>query len=441
MSTLNSKSHSTGVALFLSLILLLVMTLIGVTIMSSSNLQERMAGSQKRVTDSSFAAESAIAAHLEWLLGAGVSGISTRWGSQNWPNQNLTAIGGDAFFQSLAWTSSDGISDCAFPDHNICRLRVEGVTRAGNATLSRTFLDSEFEFSLSESPLGGSADILCGGNFHANVMRLRNVRAHCDSPTSVVSNSGRGSSWLENSTITSNGTENVNINSVTNSTVSGDAGIDDMPVPPISQWIQDRFFEQAKPSNAITEGQYVTFGQYQYSPIDGFVLAGESAQSPIVNAVADRGPLGSSANCPASGTTCNFSDTTVIEQGGVLFCDGNVVFDGGGARPLGDLTVIATCDIEHNGALTASGSNGINFYAGRNMTFNGASSPYVGRFFLGGNVTFNGNSFEIMGQIIAEGDIQQNGQLTFIGAQERGGGADTMVEVDLRLLSWRQRWQ
>ena len=75
------------------------------------------------------------------------------------------------------------------------------------------------------------------------------------------------------------------------------------------------------------------------------------------------------------------------------------------------------------------------------MEFNGASFPYVGRFFSGGNVTFNGRSFEITGQIIAEGNIQQNGILTFNGEWEGGGGADTLVEVDLRLLSWRHRWQ
>ena len=435
MKTFKSKYYSAGVALFLSLILLLVMTLIGVAIMSSSSLQERMAGSQKRVVDSSFAAEAAIAGHLEWLLAAGPSGISTRWGSQNWPNQSFTSLGDSSFYRALAWTGADGTSVCAFPSDNICRLRVEGATRVANASLSQTFLDAEFEFSLSETPLGGLSDILCGGNFHANNMRFTNVRAHCDSSTSHVSNSGggRGASWLVNSTITSNGTEGINIQSQTDSTVTGSAGIKDMPVPLISDWVQVGFFNQAK------SGDTIQFGKYQYSPIDGFVLTEQSQASPIVNE--DRGPLGVAANCPASGTTCNFSDSTVIEEGGVLFCDGTAVFDGGGASPLKDLTVIATCDIVHNGALTASGTNSINFYSGRNMEFNGASFPYVGRFFSGGNVTFNGRSFEITGQIIAEGNIQQNGILTFNGEWEGGGGADTLVEVDLRLLSWRHRWQ
>ena len=445
-----------GVALFVSMVLLLIMTLIGVAIMSGSQLQERMAGNQKRVVDATSASEVGVAAHLDWLLENGTAGILGRWNSI--PGDALTRVSGTeedtgTFFRVLGWRAGDIANEnCQYPAHDQCVLQVEGQTRA-NGMLARSRIDARFRYSVDEVPLAGYADILCGDALDVNTMKFTSVRAHCDGDDSLIRSVARGAGYLIDSTLTSNGDEDVRIldRLREDSEAVGDANVSDMPVPPIEAFVRynlqngtdESFFAQAQRDDEIRFGQYDI--SYDADGVAQWTSVGQSAPYGLTEKQGrndlDMGP----ANCEAAKGSadhpvCNFSQEN-IGDGGVLFCDGSIDFDGGGASPLENLTVISTCDITHNGRLTVTESSGdIVFYAGRDMTFNGASGPFVGRFFSGGDVDFNGNT-EMTGQLIAEGSVAQNGQLTFLGVWEGGGWADTLVEVDLQMLAWRQLWQ
>jgi len=62
-----TRALQEGGVLIISLIILLVMTLLGVSAMTGSGLQERMVGNQKRMIQASMAAESGAILALQWL--------------------------------------------------------------------------------------------------------------------------------------------------------------------------------------------------------------------------------------------------------------------------------------------------------------------------------------------------------------------------------------
>jgi len=62
-----TRALQEGGVLIISLIILLVMTLLGVSAMTGSDLQERMVGNQKRMIQASMAAESGAILALQWL--------------------------------------------------------------------------------------------------------------------------------------------------------------------------------------------------------------------------------------------------------------------------------------------------------------------------------------------------------------------------------------
>lgn len=64
---MKTRALQEGGVLIISLIILLVMTLLGVSAMTGSDLQERMVGNQKRMIQASMAAESGAILALQWL--------------------------------------------------------------------------------------------------------------------------------------------------------------------------------------------------------------------------------------------------------------------------------------------------------------------------------------------------------------------------------------
>ena len=438
-----------GVALFLSLVLLIVLTLVAVGIMSNTVMQERMAGNQKRIADASMAAEAAIAQHLEWLRG----GVQTRWGSVEPPHLGAwSAFGDNSRFMIESWSDADDLereNACA-PGMTRCVVSVRGESVAGqSAALARTRLEAEFIFGQTTGP--ESADILCGENLNLSRVRFRNTLAHCDGATSVVATSGEGAGQnsLINSVVTSRHTASVPVQA--RNCVDCDVkGNSTGPAPPPIElrvrgdWEGNSFFEVVKSSAPSPDVAFFV--------VDSDYNAGaEIGKVQVANDVESMGSLDSVAECGASNVhTCDFTGLASSTEPKVLFCNGNANFGGGGSNPISNLTVIATCDITHNGrasqALREDGEREINnvFYAGRNMTFNGRttgndSELFGGRFFAGGDIEFNGN-VDVEGQVVAEGSITANGWLTFLGANLLGGGMDDVVERVLFMSSWRQRW-
>lgn len=64
---MKTRALQEGGVLIISLIILLVMTLLGVSAMTGSDLQERMVGNQKRMIQASMAAESKKKGEKEFL--------------------------------------------------------------------------------------------------------------------------------------------------------------------------------------------------------------------------------------------------------------------------------------------------------------------------------------------------------------------------------------
>jgi len=125
-------SQQRGLALIMSLVILLVLTLLGVTSMNTSNLQTLMtSNSQYQTTalntaeDVTRTAEAAVEAHVAG--GAQPAGYSVMVGSGKdfssyaWPNAEVASVGSSKYVieyagetalnsSSLAWRQSQGIS-------------------------------------------------------------------------------------------------------------------------------------------------------------------------------------------------------------------------------------------------------------------------------------------------------------------------------------------
>ena len=458
MKTLTLRRKYRGVALFLSLVLLVVLTLIAVTIMSNTAIQERMSGNQKRVADAGMAAEAAIASHLAWLS----QDLAANWAQVPAQVGLAQEFGGASRFFINSWRSEgDPANNCSSSDDR-CVVSATGESVAAGTALARVNLEAEFIFDIFSDPIGGGADILCGGDLDMRRVRFTNVYAHCDDEDSSVSTVGQGTGQnrLVNSRVTSRGTASVPVsegNCVDRCSVEGNYQ-DGPGVPTIGERVRgdwgdsQSFFDTVKRTSPPS---------IEFYNVDSDFVPGETAVSrvsldPAVLTPGTGAYMGDMTNIAVCGSTgvrtCDFSDLTASDEPRVLFCNGNVNFGGGGANPISNLTVIATCDITHNGRAQQGGAGEVNnvFYAGGDMIFNGRTGgqannnpdlaeAFEGRFFAGGNATFNGNA-TITGQLMTEGDITTNGWLTFFGARSLGGGVDSSEEQKLVMTLWRQRW-
>lgn len=442
---LNIPRRSRGIALVVALIILLVLTLLGVAMLNSSNLQERMSGNQKRIADSSMAAEGALQEHIGWLRTAPLQ----RWAAVH-PDQGQFVNYGFAATSRFiidSWDSfgSSPATPCTNSDSR-CVLNVRGQSFAGQEVLAQTRLRAIVRYFTGTTPLGGDKDIWTSGDIRVNGNAfLTNTYAHADAGVSEVTITG-GNTTLTESRVTTNGTANINLDQddtkrcIDCSILDASDGFNEsMPPPDFYLRIQE-WRKEVEARETVTFAEIADDGTFPLFDPDG--TGGVSIANDIT-AYGGKEFVG----CESAQTFT--LDTSGLQDGGVYFVNGNVDIQGGANTTLDNVTVIATCNMTHNGALRQTGGataeiNNV-FYAGGDMTFNGSTgqppgTEFQGRFFGGGDMTQNGRSL-LTGQIIINGDLTLNGTFNFTGANSLGGGSDTSIgDGRVVLLDWGQVW-
>jgi len=109
-------SKQRGAALIVSLIILLVMTLIGVTSMQTTVMQEKMAGNSRDLSTAFQAAEAAARAGEVWLAGltampdpticAPISGACALWNANEGATALFTTTGASGYTDNGLWASA-----------------------------------------------------------------------------------------------------------------------------------------------------------------------------------------------------------------------------------------------------------------------------------------------------------------------------------------------
>ncbi|NDY94268.1 pilus assembly PilX family protein [Wenzhouxiangella limi] len=438
---------SKGVALVIALIILVVLTVLGVAMLNSSSLQERMSGNQKRIAESSMAAEGALQEHIGWLR----ADPDANWGAVHPSLSTFVSYGAgpNSRFIIDSWQSfTSPASSCSSVDSR-CILNVRGQSFSGQDVLAETQLRAIVRYDSSLIPLGGDKDIWTNGTIRINGNAyLTNTYIHSDGNLEEVRITG-GNTILTNSRVTANGTTNINLDPdgdtdrCIDCAIIEDAGLV-LPPPNFVDRIETWRNEVDTDVAAGGVGE-VTFTEINDQGVFEPYPFGSADAVPISNDINNFGGT-ASVNCNSASTYS--LDLSNYSAGDVVFVNGNVSISGGGGNStFENMTVIATCDMEHNGAIRQGGGGEVNnvFYAGGDMTFNGSTgndpdTPFDGRFFAGGDMTQNGNSV-LSGQIIMNGDLRLNGSFTFVGASSLGGGADTSTGTgEVVLLDWGQVW-
>lgn len=447
-----ARTH--GLALVMALFVLLVMTFLGVAMLNSAGMQERMAGNQKRIAESSMAAEAGMQGHFSWLA----EDPENNWHAPraDRPNNSTTPdefgyVGGDggsplgryyvedwASFADYDRDPTTASDDCG-PSDDTCVLTVIGESVGGTEVFAQTRLRAIMEYFPDTEPLGGAKDIWAGQNIRINGnAQLVNTYMHSNGGVSEDDgnvNITGGRTTLEQSRITANGDADIKLDPDSDSdqdrcvecSITGDAGIEEPP-PDISKRILDW----------LSDGT-VTFGEFdaetgEFNDTDSEVTTETSGVIPS-----------ETANCSE---TFSFNETD-LSSGEVYFVNGNVDISTSGTTDFQNVTIISTCEMTHNGALRQGGGSGeVNnvFYSAGDMVFNGATrgndpaTPFEGRFFSGGSMTQNGKS-TLTGQIIIEESLALNGEFSFTGANSLGGIVDSQEGSGrVALINWSQVW-
>lgn len=156
MSTFQKKSR--GSVLIISLLILLLMTILGLSAMQSTNLQERMAGNMNDRNLAFQAAESAIAQAQEYIRGtpspSSVGPLNNATRAETWETFFVTNRGGtpatittDGSFTladmpryaieelSIPSRSNQLVADEALPETSLYRITARGVGGTGSAVV------------------------------------------------------------------------------------------------------------------------------------------------------------------------------------------------------------------------------------------------------------------------------------------------------------------
>lgn len=456
MKNINSIKQ-TGIALVLSLVILLAMTLVGVATMSGASLQERMVANQKRSSEAAMSAQAALEMHFDWLA----SDPKARWTSETWDKNNHTygfKDGKVTRYRVTGWNEKgswhiDGDPDtpCEEGDTNCIPRKCNKdatecvATAIGEVVIDEdgsekifasANLDSEFKLSERLSPFQGDADILCETAFSSSKIDLRNTILHCNGNVDVDAKGNNNE--LANSTITSSGTASVTVKENSkddNSSVQSDA--DRITLVSIKEFIKNIQITGSGSSMTLPAIEINQAGELSF--VEGASLKLDLANSENSNIGAEA------VDCDGGSVpTCelDFSGTD-DNEGKVHFCNGHADIKNGNEAARNS-TIISVCDMTHNGALGVQNDVVNNtFFAGGDMIFNGTSgkqSEFSGGFFGGGDVQFNGG-VDVTGQMLVNETIDVDGDFTFTGDQVDSDSVPKDIEQLLVVSSWRQSWE
>jgi len=155
MKTALYKNKQSGAVLFISLILLLIMTILGVTGMQTTILEEKMAGNFRNTNQAFQSAEAALRDSEAWLNSQASEPAETSTGANNiW---TLNAMDPDSSNNKAwwnerdsAWWNSNGVS--------------YGTTLSGINTPPRTII--EYKTHLADTLLQGTGNAPAGLTFY-----------------------------------------------------------------------------------------------------------------------------------------------------------------------------------------------------------------------------------------------------------------------------------
>lgn len=145
-----------GVVLVVALVMLLVMTTIGVTIMSGSTLQERMSGNNRQLSLARLNAESALREAEGLIAGLNLSDsadpvgdINTRFGTQN--DQYYVSVVNEAYsdYEPVRFDVTEPSAWVVDPD-NLEQNPSAGATGLGVGTPPRYIIEFIGEMSIEE---------------------------------------------------------------------------------------------------------------------------------------------------------------------------------------------------------------------------------------------------------------------------------------------------
>lgn len=358
---LKNKQKQTGAVLIISLLLLLVASIVTVSSMRGSGMQERMVANQNQQAIALMAAETGASEFWRWISDSEVDWDSSDWQDswQDEPSLPLTSTG-TPIVGSAGYYWIDPSTDITWlSDRAILSVNGAAITDGGDL-LSQT----RIQLVLLKPVPGGTnpaflAGMLAGGNIDIKGNANFTGSAHANGDFDVT---GGGSSLKDRSGF------DENDNPVTiQSTVSAQAN--------------------ASMSGAST----------------GAVISGASAitipsASDYIATNKDNAGIINSCSIPSGDL-----------DGATYYCDGDASTSGS----FSNVTILVTGDMTHGGAsqLGQDDSLTVLMVIVGNITVNGSNDTY-GIFWADGNVRQNGSS-TLGGSIVAGGDIRRNGTFTY----------------------------
>ncbi|WP_151705084.1 pilus assembly PilX family protein [Nitrincola alkalilacustris] len=388
MSKVLFKARQKGAILVISLLLLLVASIVTVTAMRGSNMQERMVSNQNNQAIAFLAAETGASEFWNWLSSAPLDWDNISW-QNSWQDvQSLPVTSsGEPFVAEFGYYWIDPASDINWLNDRV-EVIVNGWAKTGENTAPLAQVSLQLVFM---RPIAGGVDpsfmagLLAGGNIQVNGNANLNGSAHANGNFNVT---GGGSSLNDR------------------------AGVDD-------------------------DGNPVTITS-MVSAQGSASMSGAAAGSVTSNTSARDIPSASayiSTNSGNPGVINSCSIPSGDLGGAVYYCNGNATTSGN----FSNVTIMATGNIVHNGAAQLGGDLGstltVSMIAGGNITVNGSNSTY-GVFWMDGNLTQNGSS-TLGGSIVAGGNITRNGRFNYTQFDDFGNlDLPSGVASELSISRW-----
>lgn len=137
--------------------------------------------------------------------------------------------------------------------------------------------------------------------------------------------------------------------------------------------------------------------------------------------------------------TCDDLSLSGGQDGKVYYCNGDLDISGS----FNDVTILATGSLTHGGASTLGNDGEVDTFvvSGGDMIFNGRDGgggqdePSYAVYFSGGDFTQNGTSV-IHGAIVSGGEITRNGGIEFVAMNDMDNDFLPKVTVLSKILSW-----
>jgi hypothetical protein len=360
-NSLKDKQNQTGAVLIISLLLLLVASIVTVSSMRGSGMQERMVANQNQQSIALMSAETGASEFWRWISDSLVDWDNTSWRNswQDEPSLPSTStgtpiVGGAGYYWIDPSTDITWLSDRAI-------LSVNGAAISDSGDLlSQTRIQIEL---LRPTPGGVNpafmAGMLAGGNINIQGNASFTGSAHANGNFNVTGG---------------------------NSSLNDRSGVDESG-DPIT--MQSTVSAQANASmSGASAGAVISDAPAMTIPSASDYIAANKDNAGVINSCTiPSGDLG----------------------GATYYCDGSASTSGS----FSNVTILATGDITHNGSsqLGLNNSLTVQIIAAGNITVNGSNDTY-GVFWTDGNVTQRGSSI-LGGSIVAGGNITRNGVFNY----------------------------